>query len=170
VLAGNHEWKLLTDADADHAAALELLAEHGWPHAAAAACGWLVTHAGVHPAFAESLPAKVEECAAEINRRWQGSRKQRARDPLFASVGPAREGDDPHGGIFWMHSSEWPKNRTAPWGQIAGHVPQAEPRLLPGPRWAIDIKAEDRLAALVSANGQRWRPLVVKARALALAA
>jgi hypothetical protein len=36
---------------------------------------------------------------------------------------------------------------------------------LRGPRWAIDIKAPDRLAALVRADGEsRWRPVVVKAR------
>jgi hypothetical protein len=65
-----------------------------------------------------------------------------------------------------MHCNEWPKERTTPWGQIAGHVPQAEPRLLSGPRWAIDIKPADRLAAVVRVDGERrWRPVVVKARA-----
>jgi hypothetical protein len=162
VLAGNHEWRMLEDGD--NAPALELLASRGWPDAAAASDGWLVTHAGVHPDLAESLPADAADCAAEINRRWH--LKRRGRDPLFASIGPARGGDDPHGGILWMHRDEWPKNRTTPWGQIAGHVPQAEPRLLPGPRWAIDIKAPDRLAAIVRPAGdRRWRPLVVKARA-----
>ena len=166
VLAGNHEWKLLGDEDKDHAAALAVLADHGWPHAAAASDGWLVTHAGVHPDFAEKLPADPGDCAAELNRRWERGQPRRARDPLFSSVGPARGGDDPHGGILWMHSDEWPKNRTTPWGQIAGHVPQPEPRLLPGPRWAIDIKAPDRLAALIRPQGDsRWKPLVVKARA-----
>jgi hypothetical protein len=64
-----------------------------------------------------------------------------------------------------MHNDDWPKNRTTPWGQIAGHVPQPHPRLLPGPRWAIDIKAPDRLAAIVRQSGdRRWRPVVVKAR------
>jgi hypothetical protein len=161
VLAGNHEWRMLEDGDNEDA--LALLAGRGWPEAAAASEGWLITHAGVHPDFAGSLPAQPEECAAEINRRWH--LKRRGRDPLFASVGPARGGDDPHGGILWMHSDEWPKNRTTPWGQIAGHVPQAQPRLLPGPRWAIDIKAPDRLAAIVRSNGdRRWRPVVVKVR------
>ena len=160
VLAGNHEWRMLEDGENE--AALDLLATRGWPEAAAASDGWLVTHAGVHPKFAESLPADPADCAAEINRRWNG--KRRDRDPLFASIGPARGGDDPHGGILWMHSDEWPKSHTTPWGQIAGHVPQPGPRLLPGPRWAIDIKAPDRLAALVRQSGdKRWRPVVVKA-------
>lgn len=176
VLAGNHEWRLLAEADGDHGAALATLANQGWPHAAAASDGWLVTHAGVHPGFAESLPADVADCAAEINHRWHRSPKQRARDPLFASVGPERGGDDPYGGILWMHCNEWPDDTHVPWGQIAGHVPQPAPRLLPGPRWAIDIKPDDRLAALVRHAGEsRWRPVVVKARAhdrgaLALAA
>ena len=175
VLAGNHEWRLLSEADGDHSAALAVLAERGWPEAAAASDGWLVTHAGVHPRLAEKLPGNVDECVAEINRRWNRSPKQRHRDPLFSSVGPQRGGDDAYGGILWMHSSEWPKDRTTPWGQIAGHVPQPEPRLLPGPRWAIDIKPDNRLAAIVRNQGERrWRPLVVKAkardrRALALA-
>jgi hypothetical protein len=165
VLAGNHEWRLLTESEHEHGAALAQLASHGWPHAAAAVDGWLVTHAGVHPDFAADLPADAADCAAEINHRWHRGNGQRARDPLFTSVGPARGGSDPHGGILWMHSDEWPKNQTTPWGQIAGHVPQPEPRLLRGPRWAIDIKAPDRLAALVRAEGDsRWRPVVVKAR------
>src|SRR6186713_2861528 len=54
VLAGNHEWRMLQDGENE--AALELLASRGWPHAAAASGGWLVTHAGVHPDFAETMP------------------------------------------------------------------------------------------------------------------
>jgi hypothetical protein len=165
VLAGNHEWRLLEESEGDHGAALATLASQGWPHAAAALDGWLVTHAGVHPGFAAELPVDVADCAAEINHRWHRGNGRRARDPLFNSVGPARGGSDPHGGILWMHSDEWPKSEKSPWGQIAGHVPQPQPRLLPGPRWAIDIKAPDRLAALVRPDGEtRWRPVVVKAR------
>lgn len=170
VLAGNHEWRMLEDGENE--AALEQLATRGWPEAAAARDGWLVTHAGVHPNFTEKLPGDAADCAAEINRRWH-LKKRRARDPLFTSIGPARGGDDKHGGILWMHSDEWPKSHTTPWGQIAGHVPQSQPRLLPGPRWAIDIKAPDRLAAIVRETGdKRWRPVVVKSRprAYALAA
>jgi hypothetical protein len=165
VLVGNHEWRLLSESEGDHGPALAMLASQGWPHAAAASDGWLITHAGVHPQLAEELPADVADCAAEINHRWHRPERQRARDPLFSFVGPARGGPDPHGGIFWMHSDEWPKEHNTRWGQIAGHVPQPEPRLLPGPRWAIDIKAPDRLAALVRPHGDtRWRPVVVKAR------
>src|SRR3954447_24300202 len=164
VLVGNHEWRMLADADGDNAAALAILATQGWPHAAAATDGWLVTHAGVHPEFALELPPAAAECAAEMNGRWAG--KGRARDPLFSWVGPPRGGDDARGGIFWMHHDEGPKDHASPWGQIAGHVPQAEPRLLPGPRWAIDIKAPDRLAAVVRREGEtRWRAVVAKTRA-----
>jgi hypothetical protein len=166
VLVGNHEWRMLQESGAGNGAALATLASQGWPDAAAATDGWLVTHAGVHPDFAADLPADVAEAAAEINHRWHRGSKRRERDELFASVGPARGGTGAHGGIIWMHSAEWPKNRTTQWGQIAGHVPQSEPRLLPGPRWAIDIKAPDRLAALVRGEGEtRWRPVVVKAGA-----
>src|SRR3954447_23444188 len=103
VLVGNHEWRILCDGDHDHDAALEMLAGRGWPLAAAALDGWLVTHAGVHPKLARELPSDVEECAAEINRRWQRDPKRRARDKLFAAVGPARGGSDPYGGILWLH-------------------------------------------------------------------
>ena len=69
VLAGNHEWRLLECPD-DNAPALEVLAERGWPQAAAATRdGWLITHAGVHPKLARDLPADAHECAKEINRR-----------------------------------------------------------------------------------------------------
>lgn len=164
VLAGNHEWRLM--ADDEHGRALDVLASRGWPQAATTAGDWLVTHAGVHPALAEDLPADPEACAAEINRRWSRSAKQRDRDPLFAYVGPERGGDDPHGGILWLHCDEWPKHRKAPWGQIAGHVPQDGPQLLPGPRWAIDVKPSGRLAALVRRSGERrWHPVVVKPKA-----
>lgn len=165
VLVGNHEWRLLEQADCDHGRALATLASQGWPHAAAASDGWLVTHAGVHPQLAEELPATAAAAAAAINHRWHRGSKQRARDPLFTSVGPARGGSDLYGGLIWMHSDEWPKSENTRWGQIAGHVPQPEPRLLPGPRWAIDIKASDRLAAVVRPRGEtRWRPVVAKTR------
>lgn len=175
VIAGNHEWRLLSECDGDNGAALATLASHGWPDAAASIDGWLITHAGVHPEFASELPDDATDAAVEINHRWHRSPQTRRRDPLFTAVGPARGGPDPFGGIFWMHSDEWPTKRTAPWGQISGHVPQGHPKLMPGPRWAIDIKAPDRLAALVRAEGDtRWRPVVVKSRArrreLALAA
>jgi hypothetical protein len=167
VLVGNHEWRLLADSDGDHGAALATLAAQGWPDAACAIDGWLITHAGVHPGFAGELPADADDCAAEVNHRWHRDRHQSARDPLFTWVGPERGGPDPFGGIFWMHSDEWPNDQTTPWGQIAGHVPQREPRLLPGPRWAIDIRSgrTERLAALVRAQGERnWHPVVAKAR------
>src|SRR5215470_6183739 len=47
VLAGNHEARMLDSGV--QGPALALLATRGWPHAAAASGGWLITHAGVHP-------------------------------------------------------------------------------------------------------------------------
>lgn len=165
VLVGNHELRLLADCDREHGAALTTLAGQGWPDAAAASGDWLITHAGVHPQLAADLPADAIDCAAEINHRWHRDRT-RVSDPLFAWVGPPRGGPDPFGGIVWMHSDEWPAKAASPWGQIAGHVPQSQPRLLDGPRWAIDVRSSDRLAALVRPRGERrWRPVVVKARA-----
>lgn len=165
VLAGNHEFQMLSEPTGAGGAALATLAARGWPHAAFACGGWLVTHAGVHPELARDLPAVASECAAEINDRWHRRGPGDRADPLFDWRGPARGGGAPCGGIFWMHPAEWGAAREAPWGQIIGHVPQREPRLLPGRRWAIDLGSrEGRLAALVRATPRRrWRAVVVNA-------
>jgi hypothetical protein len=163
VLAGNHEAQLLRDGE--HGAALATLATRGWPHAAAAAGGWLVTHAGVHPGLASGLPAAAGECAAEINDRWH---RGRAGDPLFDWVGPARGGAAPHGGLYWLGAGEWPRSADGPWPQISGHVPQREPRLVAPGRWAIDVGGRGgRLAALVRERPDApWRAVVAAPRAM----
>jgi Calcineurin-like phosphoesterase len=167
VLAGNHEAQLLRSGA--HGAALALLATRGWPHAAAAAGDWLITHAGVHPALAADLPRAASECAAEINDRWH---RGRAGEPLFEWMGPARGGAAPFGGIFWLGAGEWPRAEPSPWPQISGHVPQRAPRLLAARRWSIDVGGRGgRLAALVRTRADGpWRPVVASARAAALAA
>jgi hypothetical protein len=154
VLAGNHEARMLDSGV--HGPALALLATRGWPHAAAASGGWLITHAGVHPGLAPSLPADVFECVAEINDRWWRGKG----DPLFDWIGPARGGGAPHGGLLWLGAGEWPRDLGSPWPQISGHVPQREPRLLAPGRWSIDIGGRGRLGALVRADGGAWRPVV----------
>jgi hypothetical protein len=158
VLAGNHEARIL-DAGS-HGPALALLATRGWPHAAAASGGWLITHAGVHPGLASSLPGDVCECVAEINDRWHRG----WGDPLFDWIGPSRDGTAPHGGLLWLGAGEWPRHLASPWPQISGHVPQREPRLLAPGRWSIDVDGRGRLAALVRADGGAWRPVVASAR------
>lgn len=165
VLAGNHELQILSE-NAGSGAALATLAARGWPHAAFACGDWLVTHAGVHPELARELPEAAAECAAEINDRWHRRGPGDPADPLFDWRGPSRGGDAPVGGIFWTHPAEWRRRHKTPWGQVIGHVPQRAPRLLPGPRWAIDLGArEGRLAALVRPSGRRrWRPVVVERR------
>jgi hypothetical protein len=157
VLAGNHEARMLEAGW--HGAALALLATRGWPHAAAASGGWLITHAGVHPGLASGLPTDVFECVAEINDRWHRG----GGDPLFDLIGPARGGAAPHGGLLWLGAGEWPRHLASPWPQISGHVPHREPRLLAPGRWSIDIGGRGRLAALVRADGGAWRPVVVGA-------
>jgi hypothetical protein len=157
VLAGNHEARMLHAGD--HGPALALLATRGWPHAAAAAGSWLITHAGVHPALAGGLPSAAGECAAEINDRWHRG----GGDPLFEWIGPARGGDAPHGGLLWLHAGEWPRHLPSPWPQISGHVPQREPRLLAPGRWSIDAGGRGRLAALVREPGEVWQPVVASA-------
>jgi len=165
VLAGNHESQMLRERWGADGAALAALAARGWPHAAAACGDWLVTHAGVHPKLARGLPADAGECAAVINDRWYRRAPADSADPLFDWIGPTRGGRAPFGGIFWAHPAEWTRGRRPPWGQIVGHVPHLEPRLLAGRCWAIDLGARDgRLAALVREKGQRqWRPVVVRA-------
>jgi calcineurin-like phosphoesterase family protein len=163
VLAGNHELQLLREPAGVAGTSLATLAASGWPHAAFAFGDWLVTHARVHPLLARGLPAPATECAAEINDRWHRRGPRDSLDPLFDWRGPARGGDAPCRGIFWTHPAEWSGVGKAPWRQITGHVPQPEPRLLPGRRWAIDLGARGgRLAALVRPGGEsRWRPVVV---------
>lgn len=165
VLAGNHERSMLADRGGPHGAALGALAVHGWPQAAAACGEWLVTHAGVHPKLAAGLPPRAGDAAVEVNDRWNRRGRDRDDDPLLTWVGRCRGGQDPFGGIFWLHTAEWPRDETTPWGQIAGHVPQRKPRLLPGRRWAIDVvRRGDRLGGVVRVRGvDRWQPVVVSA-------
>lgn len=163
-LAGNHEVGMLAEADCPQGAALATLAVRGWPQAAVSLDDWLVTHAGVHPELARVLPGRADECAAEINDRWHRRPQAGPGDPLFDWVGPARGGLAPHGGLIWLDAGEWPRRGRTPWGQITGHCPQTRPRLLQGPRWAIDVGSRDgRLAALVRRHRSgSWDPLVVR--------
>lgn len=162
VLAGNHEVDLLAASATLHGAALATLAGRGWPQAAAEVGGWVVTHAGIHPGLTLGLSAQAGECVAEINDRWHRRSTRWAADPLFDWVGPARGGIAPYGGVFWGSGSEWPPASRTPWGQIYGHIPQSRPRLLPGPRWLIDMEDDASLAALVRwGRDGVWEPIVV---------
>jgi hypothetical protein len=164
VLAGNHEVELLAESGTPNGAALATLASRGWPQAAAAVSGWLVTHAGVHPDLTHDLPRRAEECVVEINDRWHRRAHGPLGDPLLDWVGSAKGGISPYGGLFWRAEREWPPCGRTPWGQICGHAPQSRPRLLPGPRWLIDVGARtSRLAALVrDERGGSWSPVVVR--------
>ena len=167
VVAGNHEVSMLADPGGVNGAALATLAARGWPQAAAEVGGWVVTHAGVHPELTHGLPPAPDDCAAVINDRWHRRSPHDIGDPLFDWVGPARGGISPYGGLFWAGDSEWPPGGRTPWGQIYGHVPQSRPRLLPGPRWLIDVGTDGpRLAALVRRTRTgKWRPVVIRVSA-----
>jgi hypothetical protein len=145
VLAGNHEVEMLSEAQTGHGGALSTLASRGWPHAAAALSGWLVTHAGVHPELTHGLPRRTEECVVEINDRWHRRSRDASCDPLFDWVGPAKGGIAPYGGLFWRADSEWPPGGRTPWG-------------------LIDVGANgSRLAALVRRDSAaKWSPWVVR--------
>lgn len=164
VVVGNHEARLLGEGDSTHGAALATLAARGWPYGAAEVGGWVVTHAGVHPGLTPGLSSQPQDCVAEINDRWHRRSSTGKGDPLFDWVGPARGGISPYGGVIWGAGSEWPPDARTPWGQIHGHIPQPRPRLLPGPRWLIDLGADgSQLAALVRRKQSgAWRPLVVR--------
>jgi hypothetical protein len=167
VLAGNHEVDMLSRRASPHGPALATLSVRGWPQAASEVGGWVVTHAGIHPELTHGLSPVAHECVAEINDRWHRRDPRQIGDPLFDWVGPARGGVSPYGGMFWGAGSEWPPGGRTPWGQICGHVPQPWPRLLAGPRWAIDLGGDGcRLAALVRRDGARtWRPVIVRTSA-----
>lgn len=164
VLAGNHEARMLAERQPRHPAALAALGTCGWPLAAAELGGWIVTHAGIHPELTHGLPRRAEDCVAEINHHWHQRSRTQLVHPLFDWVGPGRHGVSPYGGLFWSAESEWPPHLRTPWGQICGHLPQARPRLLPGPRWLIDVGSSgSRLAALVRRDGaERWSPVVIR--------
>jgi hypothetical protein len=122
-----------------------------------------VTHAGIHPGLTHGLSRRAGDCVAEINDRWHRRSAEKITDPLFDWVGPARGGISPYGGVLWSAGSEWPPDGRTPWGQIYGHMPQPRPRLLPGPRWLIDVGDGSRLAALVRrGRSDIWRPVVVR--------
>lgn len=167
VLAGNHEVRMLAERHPRHRAPLAALGTCGWPLAAAELGGWIVTHAGIHPELTHGLPRRAEDCVAEINHRWHKRSRSQLVHPLFDWVGPGRHGVSPYGGLFWSAQSEWPPQVRTPWGQICGHLPQARPRLLPGPRWLIDVGSTgSSLAALMRPNGsERWSPVVVQVSA-----
>jgi hypothetical protein len=163
VLVGNHEADLLAEPGSPHGAALATLAARGWPQAAAEVGGWVVTHAGIHPELTHGLPPHAADCVAEINDRWHRRTAGELSDPLFDWVGPARGGISPYGGVLWGSGSEWPPHGRTPWGQIYGHMPQPRPRLLPGPRWLIDMDDQARLAALVRhGRADVWSPMVAR--------
>ena len=164
VLAGNHEVRMLAERQPRQWGALAALGSCGWPLAAAELGGWIVTHAGIHPELTHGLPRRAEDCAAEINHHWHERSGSQLIHPLFDWVGPGRRGVSPYGGLFWSAESEWPPHTRTPWGQICGHVPRRRPRLLPGPRWLIDVgSGGSRLAALVRGGGsERWSPVMVR--------
>ena len=164
VLAGNHEVRMLATPGSSQAGSLAALGTRGWPQAAAELGGWLVTHAGIHPELTHGLPRRPEDCVAEINDRWNRRSVDDVGHPLFDWVGPGRGGISPYGGLFWSTDSEWPPGARTPWAQICGHAPQRRPRLLPGPRWLIDVGSNESLGALVRDDRRAsWSPVVVRA-------
>lgn len=108
--------------------------------AAVAVDGWLITHAGLSPAFLHGPHADPELVAAcdpqaspdvasalaeVINRRFRERVARGERDALFDAIGPARGGPDPVGGMLWCdwHALKREVRRLgSPCPQIVGHT------------------------------------------------
>jgi hypothetical protein len=183
VLMGNHELfhahrleygffaGMHFELRADVSAALEALLSDGQLVAAWCLDGMLITHAGVHPDYADGLADDPCEAAAEINRRFERHVSERNDDVLFAAVGGVRGSEPRPGGIFWADLSEIESQADRlRWPQIVGHTPQPaglEARRVAGDLWVCDAGAalSGRLAALVKRPGESaWQPYVVSRR------
>lgn len=135
---------------------------------AAAVDGWLLTHAGLHPALARaaSLPTDAEDCARELNARFARRVTTGRLDPLFDAVGPARGGRSAIGGIFWLDWRELvevaDENRIP---QVVGHTPRPNgPERHGANLWCVDVGAalSTRVCALLKENSESdWQPIVV---------
>lgn len=135
--------------------------------------GWLLTHAGLHPAmgrgYAEFSAGATAPAVAEDIRRYFAARIPPAPLPLalFDAVARSRGGRDEEGGIFWCDFSELMAAGSAI-PQIVGHTPQPGGYARTGNLWCVDAGAA--LSGLVSAivrdeAGGEWRPVVVESAA-----
>lgn len=132
-IGGNHEGSLVFDTPTfggvhprhlvspEALRLLDRMTSQGRWQAAVAIDGWLLTHAGLHPAYQEQLAEFISDPVAladQINFLFYKRLFTHKHQDLFDSVGPIRSrigdqgydytmsGEDEPGGVFWMDARE----------------------------------------------------------------
>jgi hypothetical protein len=181
-LLGNHEgfyafslescfWNRMASPDQVHPEVLATLgrqAREGRWHIAATLDGWLLAHAGVHPAYQGQLGSgHPSEAAAALVRMFADRLANPRRVPVIDCPGPVRGSDPEPGGVLWCDLSEIePVASRNGLRQMVGHTPQEAPRMVGDHIWAVDTGGgrSGKLSALVKEPGDdRWTPVSVAA-------
>jgi len=180
-LLGNHEgfyayalescwWSGMASPDQVHPDVLGTLgrqAKDGRWHVAASIDGWLLTHAGLHPAYQDGLGSDAADVAGSLASTFAERLAQGQRVPVIDRSGPVRGYDPEPGGVLWCDMSEIEPvagdNRLQ---QIVGHTPQETPRLVGERIWAVDTGGgrSGVVSAMVKRPGEdAWTPVSVHA-------
>jgi len=180
-LLGNHEgfyafsmdscwWNHMATPDQVHPEVLATLtqqAREGRWRIAATIDGWLLTHAGVHPAYRPELGDEPSGIAQALVTTFADRLAAGQRVPVIDCSGPVRGYDPAPGGVLWCDMSEIePLAADNSVRQIVGHTPQEAPRMVGDRLWAVDTGGgrSGRLSALVKQPGDdRWTPVTVDA-------
>lgn len=176
---GNHEgfhvfsldscwWTGMATPDQVHPEVRDALgrqAQEGRWNIAAALDGWVLTHAGVHPAYQAQLGEGSQAVANAIGATFAERLSNGHRVPVIDCSGPVRGYDPDPGGVLWCDMTEMePVVAENALRQIVGHTPQAAPRLVGGRVWAVDTGGgrSGVLSAIVKEPGDdRWTPVSV---------
>jgi len=179
-LLGNHEgfyafsldscwWNRMATPDQVHPEVLETLgrqARGGRWNIAAALDGWVMTHAGVHPAYQAQLGSGSQEVASALAATFADRLAKGQRVPVIDCSGPVRGYDQDPGGVLWCDLTEIePVVAENTLRQIVGHTPQDAPRMVGDRIWAVDTGGgrSGTLSAIVKEPGDdRWTPVSVQ--------
>jgi hypothetical protein len=179
-LVGNHEgfyafglescmWSRMASPDQVHAEVVATLGQQvrdGRWHVAATIDGWVLTHAGVHPAYQAELGTGAFATSKALARTFADRLANPRRVPVIDCAGPVRGYDSEPGGVLWCDVGEMePAIEDNTLRQIVGHTPQDAPRLIGGRVWAVDTGGgrSGTLSALVKQPGDdRWTPVSVR--------
>jgi hypothetical protein len=180
-ILGNHEgfyaftlescwWAGMASPDQVHPDVLATLrrqADDGRWHLAATVDGWLLTHAGVHPAYQEDLGDDEATALDRLTSTFAERLADHQRIPVIDCSGPVRGYDPAPGGVLWCDLTEIEpvagENRLQ---QIVGHTPQTTPRKVGELLWAVDGGGgrSGRVSALVRhPRDEGWTPVTVDA-------
>jgi hypothetical protein len=178
-LLGNHEgfyaysldscwWNRMASPDQVHPEVRDALvqqAQRGRWNIAAALDGWVLTHAGVHPAYQAQLGAGSQEVATALAATFSERLASGQRVQVIDCSGPVRGYDQEPGGVLWCDMTEIEsvagENTLR---QIVGHTPQEAPRLVGDRIWAVDTGGgrSGTLSAIVKNPGDdHWTPVSV---------